>query len=69
MAIAPKTLIFMRRYEVIDFHWGFLAIFYKMEASTKIYALNLRSLIFIRRYEVTDMLYELVQQYYIVVSI
>ena len=35
MAIAPKSLIFMRRYEVTDFHWGFLAIFYNMEASTK----------------------------------
>ena len=36
MATAPNLLIFMRRYEIIDFHWGFLAIFYKMDASTKI---------------------------------
>ena len=36
MAIAPKSLIFMRRYEDTDFPWHFLAIFYKMEASIKI---------------------------------
>ena len=30
--IAPKSLIFMRRYEVTDFSWYFLAIVYKIEA-------------------------------------
>ena len=30
--IAPKSLIFMRIYEVTDFPWHFLAILYKIEA-------------------------------------
>ena len=37
MAIAPKSLLFMRRYDVADLCWGgFLAIFYKIEVWTKI---------------------------------
>ena len=32
MAIAPKSLIFMRRYEDTDFPFDFHAIFFKMEA-------------------------------------
>ena len=35
-----KSLIFMRRYENTDFHWHFLTIFCKMEASMKIKYLN-----------------------------
>ena len=60
-AIAPKSLIFMRRYEVKDFPCSFLTI-YKMDVSTKIKYFKLqtaiapKSLIFMRRYEVTDFL-------------
>ena len=37
MAIAPKSVIFMRRYEDTDLPWDFLAILYKMEAFMKMY--------------------------------
>ena len=29
-----RSLIFMRRYEVMNFPWDFVAIFYKMDVST-----------------------------------
>ena len=35
-AIAPKSLIFVKRYEDTDLPCSFLPIFYKMEVSTKI---------------------------------
>ena len=42
-AVAPKSLIFMRRYEVTDFPWHFLTIFYKMDVSMKIKYLQLQN--------------------------
>ena len=44
MAIAPNSLIFMRKYEVTDFPWFFfLAIFYKLEALMKIRYFKLKN--------------------------
>ena len=34
--IVPNSLICMRKYKATDFPWGFLVIFYKLEALMKI---------------------------------
>ena len=56
-AIAPKSLIFMRRYEVTDFPWHFLTIFYKMDVSTNFKYFKLQNIyISCQRVSVSDFL-------------